>query len=604
MKKVKPEQNSELRHFAENIQKEKGTGRMGNFSQPELLRLIHEVEVHQIELELINEDLIQAQTENIRIADKYTELFDFAPIGYFSLTSEGVILELNLNGAKLLGKVRSQLKGSRLGFFLSDQSKTILTQFLEDIFAKREKAECEVMLSTNQEMPVFVLLSGILQENGLQCLVTMIDISLRKEASRIISQKNSEIEIRNIELIKTNESLDIANKKSGESDRLKSAFLANMSHEIRTPMNGILGFADLLKDTNLTALTRMDYLQIIEKSGARMLNIINEIIDISKIESHQMTVYLSVTDINEQIRFIQTFFHPEAEAKGIQLDFRTELSGKAAMVQTDKEKLYAILGNLVKNAIKYTDQGSIEFGYKLKHTPGKGSQDQGEDQLEFYVKDTGIGIPLERQKAIFDRFIQSDISDKHARQGAGLGLTISRSYVEMLGGQIWVESTVEGSPEGSGSLFRFTLPYLLAEFDHKVPENDSLTKESLHQLAKLKILIVEDDATSKILLNSMLRAFSREILYASNGGQAVEICRSNPNIDLILMDMKMPEMNGFDATSQIRLFNKTVIILAQTSFVLKGDREKTILAGCNDYISKPISNVELAHLIRKYFREN
>ena len=155
----------------------------------------------------------------------------------------------------------------------------------------------------------------------------------------------------------------------------------------------------------------MDYLQIIEKSGARMLNIINEIIDISKIESHQMTVYLSVTDINEQIRFIQTFFHPEAEAKGIQLDFRTELSGKAAMVQTDKEKLYAILGNLVKNAIKYTDQGSIEFGYKLKHTPGKGSQDQGEDQLEFYVKDTGIGIPLERQEAIFDRFVQSDISD-------------------------------------------------------------------------------------------------------------------------------------------------------------------------------------------------
>ncbi len=604
MKKVKPEQNSEFRHFAENIQKEKGTGRMGNFSQPELLRLIHEVEVHQIELELINEDLIQAQTENIRIADKYTELFDFAPIGYFSLTSEGVILELNLNGAKLLGKVRSQLKGSRLGFFLSDQSKTILTQFLEDIFTKREKAECEVMLSTNQEMPVFVLLSGILQENGLQCLVTMIDISLRKEASRIISQKNSGIEIRNIELIKTNESLDIANKKSGESDRLKSAFLANMSHEIRTPMNGILGFADLLKDTNLTALTRMDYLQIIEKSGARMLNIINEIIDISKIESHQMTVYLSVTDINEQIRFIQTFFHPEAEAKGIQLDFRTELSGKAAMVQTDKEKLYAILGNLVKNAIKYTDQGSIEFGYKLKHTPGKGSQDQGEDQLEFYVKDTGIGIPLERQEAIFDRFVQSDISDKHARQGAGLGLTISRSYVEMLGGQIWVESTPEGFPEGNGSLFRFTLPYLPAEVVQKTREIDTLTKESLHQLAKLKILIVEDDTTSKILLNSMLRAFSKEVLYAANGGQAVEICRSNPDIDLILMDMKMPEMNGFEATSQIRLFNKTVIILAQTSFVLKGDREKTILAGCNDYLSKPISNVELAHLIRIYFSKN
>jgi len=234
-----------------------------------------------------------------------------------------------------------------------------------------------------------------------------------------------------------------AKEHAEESDHLKSAFLANMSHEIRTPMNGILGFAELLKEPELTGEERQEYISIIEKSGARMLNIINDIVDISKIESEQMEINISETNVNEQIEYIYTFFKPEVERKGLQIFFQNGLPAKEAVIETDREKIYAILTNLVKNAIKFSDTGTIEFGYNLKNK-----------YLEFFIKDTGIGIPHDKKEVIFDRFIQADISDKRAFQGAGLGLAISKAYVEMLGGKIWVESE-----EGKGSTFYFTISY-------------------------------------------------------------------------------------------------------------------------------------------------
>jgi len=241
--------------------------------------------------------------------------------------------------------------------------------------------------------------------------------------------------------------LYLAKEKAEESERLKSAFLANMSHEIRTPMNGILGFVGLLKEPRLTGEEQLEYIGIIEKSGVRLLNIINDIVDISKIEAGQMVVNIQETNINEQIEYIYTFFQPEFERKGLQLSFKNALSSKEAVIKTDREKIYAILINLVKNAIKYTNEGAIEFGYKLK-------TENSFPVLEFFIKDTGIGVPIDRQEAIFERFIQADISDKMALQGAGLGLSISKAYVEMLGGNIRVESE-----PGKGSAFYFTIPY-------------------------------------------------------------------------------------------------------------------------------------------------
>jgi PAS domain S-box-containing protein len=381
-----------------------------------------------------------------------------------------------------------------------------------------------------------------------------------------------------------------AKEKAEESDRLKSAFLANMSHEIRTPMNGILGFADLLKTPGLTGKEQQRYIEIIEKSGARMLNIINDIVDVSKIEAGLMELHVMESNINKQIGYIYTFFKPEAEAKGINLFFKNPLLAKEAIVNTDSEKLYAVLTNLIKNALKFTHKGSIEFGYKLVETQFNAS-------LQFYVKDTGIGIPKHRQEAIFERFIQADIADEMAYQGAGLGLAISKAYVEMLGGEIWVESDV-----GKGSTFYFTLPYKtqpVKESIDKQPESS----EKNNNTRKLKTLIVEDDEVSGMLIEITAKTFSKEILKARTGVESVEVCRNNPDIDLILMDIRMPEMNGYEAVRKIREFNKEVIIIAQTAYGLSVDREKAIKSGCNDYISKPVNKIELLALIEKYFRK-
>jgi len=385
---------------------------------------------------------------------------------------------------------------------------------------------------------------------------------------------------------RTNE-LQRAKERAEESDRLKSAFLANMSHEIRTPMNGILGFAEILKEPDLTSDQQQEYLSIIEKSGARMLNIINDIVDISKIEAGLVKLDIRESNINEQIKYIFTFFKPEVEAKGMMLSYRNSLPTEESIVYTDREKTYAILTNLVKNAIKYSHKGAIEFGYLKKG-----------DFLEFYVKDDGIGIAKDRQEAIFERFVQADIADLQARQGAGLGLSISKAYIEMLGGRLWVESEL-----GNGSTFYFSLPYNIGPEKIAIQKDRAENSENVipSEVLRLKVLIAEDDEASERLLGIEVKKLSKEIIRVRTGFEAVVAFRNNPDIDLILMDIQMPGMDGYEATRQIRQMNKEVVIIAQTAFGLSGDREKAIEAGCNDYVAKPIKNAELRRLIEKYF---
>jgi len=389
---------------------------------------------------------------------------------------------------------------------------------------------------------------------------------------------------------KTRELLKAKNQAE-ESDRLKSAFLANMSHEIRTPMNGILGFTNLLKKPNLTGKEQQDYINIIEKSGARMLNIISDIICISKVESGQMEVLNSDSNINDQIEYIYNFFQPEVESKRMELIYKNGLSSKDSIIRTDREKIYAILTNLVKNAIKYSDKGTIDFGYEL-------IESENVKHLKFYVKDNGIGIPKERQKAIFERFVQADYSDKRAYQGAGLGLSISKAYVEMLGGRIWVESL-----PGQGSAFYFTIPYHSLEETKRIDVVIAASKTEI-QKRKLKILIVDDDEISGKLMKLIIDLFDTEFLKAKSGLEAVQICLNNPDLDLIMMDIKMPEMDGYEATRKIRQFNSQVIIIAQTAYALDADREKAIAIGCNDYLTKPIDKNQLLNLVKKYFLTN
>jgi PAS domain S-box-containing protein len=392
-----------------------------------------------------------------------------------------------------------------------------------------------------------------------------------------------------------------AKERAEESDRLKSAFLANMSHEIRTPMNGILGFSELLKTPGLTGDQQKEYLGIIKKSGNRMLNIINDIVDISKIEAGQMHFSVSKTYLNEHTEDIYTLFKLEAETKGISFSCKNSLPDERAVIRTDGEKVYAILTNLVKNAIKYTEYGSIEFGYEIVDALPVAEQSHEIDQkatslLQFFVKDTGIGIPENRQQAIFDRFVQADIADTRAFQGAGLGLSISKAYADMLGGKIWTESE-----EGIGSTFYFSIPFYPVTKENEDIEGNVLPASIEDKIKQLKILIVEDDETSEMLIRIAVRNFSDNILTAVTGVEAIKLCQNNADIDLILMDIKMAEMDGYEATRQIRLSDKKVKIIAQTAFGMEGDREIALEAGCNDYITKPLDIAILKELIQKHF---
>ncbi len=376
----------------------------------------------------------------------------------------------------------------------------------------------------------------------------------------------------------------IAKENAEVSSRLKSAFLANMSHEIRTPMNAILGFSELLEQPELTDEKQKKYFEIIKKSGGRLLTVINDIIDISKIESGQMEVHISELNILEQLKEVHAFLNPQATRKGISLVINNSLSTKELTIKSDSQKINAILINLVKNAIKYCDEGIIEIGVAKK-----------DSILKFYVKDTGIGIDKNKQNAIFDRFVQADIEDVRALQGSGLGLSISKAYVEMLGGEIWVESEL-----GKGATFYFTIPGEIKISKDKANGQNVITNTK-NLINKLKVLVVEDDENSEIFISHIIEELSKEILVARNGAEAVEICRNNPDIDLVLMDVKMPVMNGYDATKIIRQFNKNIIIIAQTAFALLSDKEKLVGVGCNDYITKPIDKDVLIEMIKKYF---
>jgi len=301
------------------------------------------------------------------------------------------------------------------------------------------------------------------------------------------------------------EELIKAKERAEESDLLKTAFLHNISHEIRSPMNGILGFTNLLLEPGLTSEEQHKYIEIIKNSGDRMLNTIDDLIDISIIESGQSKLAVSEFNVNEQIECLYKFFKPEAEKKGIQLSIYKRLNTQEAIIKTDQEKVYAILLNLIKNAIKFTNEGSIEFGYNKK-------ADSASAELEFFVKDTGIGIPKECQQTIFNRFVQTDLGLSKNYEGSGLGLSISKAYIEMLGGKIWVESK-----EGEGSVFYFTIPYSTGKSETTTNNEAESATKSEHEVKKLKILISENEESSDLYLTKLLKDYYKKVFHAKTG---------------------------------------------------------------------------------------
>ena len=435
---------------------------------------------------------------------------------------------------------------------------------------------------------------AIIAEGGKELFVEGEVLTLKGELRYIRlkmiildSNENKHIAIISTTDITENKKAEIellqAKERAEESDRLKSAFLANMSHEIRTPMNGILGFASLLKEPQIDVQDKGRYIEIIERSGERMLNIINDLVDISKIEAGQMEILIEDSNVNDHIEYLYNFFKPEAKQKGLGFSSFTDLTYENAYILTDREKLYAILTNLLKNAIKYTHKGQISFGYIKK-----------DNFLEFTVEDSGIGIGAQDQKSIFDRFVQADSRLNSAYEGAGLGLAITRAYVEMLGGEIWVVSERQ-----IGSCFHFTIPYK-ESVKPRGKNTRSLSKE-FDALPSLSLMIVDDDPTASLLLEEIFKKNSRKIIKTDRGSEAIELSKKHPDLDLILLDIKMPGIDGLKAVKEIRKFNSDVLIIAQTANALSGDRMKAINSGCNDYLSKPLNKNDLYQIIEKYF---
>ena len=365
-----------------------------------------------------------------------------------------------------------------------------------------------------------------------------------------------------------------ARYRAEESDKLKSAFLSNMSHEIRTPMNSIIGFSELLSKPGSFDKNKEKYLSFIINSGKSLLNLINDIIDISKIEAGQLKVKPRIVQLNPIMNeiYISQYQINDMKNKSFELKMTKAVETDDFNINTDPFRLKQILNNLIGNAMTFTTKGFIEFGYKFS----------GPDKLLFYVKDTGVGMPKDKLEVIFKRFGQIEQKDDKNQSGTGLGLTISKKLAELLGGEMWVESE-----EGVGSTFFFTLPYD-AELNAADEYGASSNGGESSSLEGKTILVAEDEDMNVAYMQEVLAETKANVLWARNGQEAVDMTKEHKEIDLILMDIKMPIMNGYDATMKIREFNKDVIIIAQTAYALTGEKEKTIAAGCNYYITKPI----------------
>jgi len=406
--------------------------------------------------------------------------------------------------------------------------------------------------------------------------VTNIDIESPSKGYTFSALDVSAQRLYEEELIKAKDSAE-------KAEKLKSIFLANISHELRTPMNGIVGFAELLQN-QVNQNSKDRYLKIIVNSSKQLLKIITDIVDISKIETGEIEIFKTPLSINKVLKEYYDYYRDYLDNRNklsVELKYKSCFNENNDKISVDENKFKQVLTNILNNAVKFTESGSIFFGCELKG-----------NYTEFYVKDTGIGIDAEEKETIFECFRKTESAKRKIYGGTGLGLAIAKGFVEAMDGKMWVESE-----QDKGATFYYTIPY--------VPIKEQIMEEPEEKYKSIDwtnfhILVVEDDMACLALINELLEETKIKISNAMTGLEAVKICRKDNSVDFVLMDMRLPEMDGYEATQRIKEFRPNLPIVAQTAHALSDDRKKCLAAGCDEYLTKPIIQNKLFDTISKY----
>jgi len=406
-----------------------------------------------------------------------------------------------------------------------------------------------------------------------------------REQSKELEYTNIKLEEkvreRTEELQRSNDELIIARDKAQASDRLKTAFMQNISHEVRTPLNGILGFSSIMADPEFDGKDKTAFLAMLKNSSDRLVTTITDYMDISLIVSGNMEVRKKCVPVNEQLSSLVGKYDEVCAQKGIAFNFVMNQDCDGLSVQTDPELFRKIIDHLLDNAVKFTSVGSVTLSCSLN-----------ENNLEFHVCDTGVGISKESHERIFESFIQEEVAVTRVHEGSGLGLSVVKGLLKLLGGSIRLESV-----KGEGSSFFVAIP---CEMPVQTIQADEVEKTVTHRQESPVILIVEDDDMNRRLLEIILARHVKRLLLAINGKEAVEICRVHPEVSLVLMDLKMPVMNGYEATRAIKSFRRSLPVIAITAFAMNSDEQLARDAGCDDYLTKPVSMSSLKKIFNKF----
>ncbi len=522
----------------------------GSIRDVDVASNIIEIDGKELFVSIINDITDRKKAEKLlnRSEERFRTMFEqHSAIMLLIDSDSGNIIDANMAAAAFYGWSTEELKGMRIQQINTLPSEEVLTAM-----EKSRKGEQNFYLFHHRRKDGSIcdveLHSSTFTIKGQNLLYSIIhDITERKQAEK-------------------------------EGERIQSAFLSNVSHELRSPIHGILGLADLLKEPDITPDDQVKYIGLIRHAGEILLHLVNDLIESSRVEAGQIRLQIAHTMVNQLMRELHVFYEVQTKTKGLQFYCTTALDDDESIIETDRLRVSQILTNLIHNALKFTNTGSIHIGYERKN-----------GSLEFYCVDSGCGIPAAMKEKIFDRFQKVENSSIQNSEGAGLGLNISKSLTSLLGGTIGVESE-----EGKGSRFFFTLPYN--------PPNavrSPIRQEPSRSLAGITILLAEDNKVSELLMRAILQKENMTILSAENGQVALELAASHPEIDVVLMDINMPVMNGFEATRKIKKMLPDLPVIAQTAHCSMEDQKKAKRAGCDGFICKPIKTSELLGLIIK-----